>query len=215
MAFGNKSKKRFLLGSTAALGIILATSSVAFACAVYRGQITTTGDGLNNASKSIVGDPGPSGFYVFQWCATSPDVPLSTASETSWASYWTTRVDDSLTISVQSSTQCKHSAASNQLPEGEYHVGISTGYWGEDDATDEDNCHSLLDTNVPNRGVIIDQPGASTGFDVNSSGVGSKTYNGTTLSNGIDEGAGWYTVCVFLDDGGPFSPANAANFKAV
>lgn len=202
--------KRIFAGSATALGIMLAVSSVAFACTAFRGEITIRGNGTGSSDKSVVGDPGSSGNLTFQWCATTPDVPLSTASETDKASYWPTRVDDSLTVGVRTTQSCKHSLTENKLPAGNYSVGISSGYWGEDDVTDEDNCHSL-EGNTANLGQRID----NATFSVGNDGKGGETYSGTTLTNALDDGAGWYTVCVYLHNLQPFAPANAANFKAV
>lgn len=220
----NRKKKRLLLGGTMAVGIVLATSSVAFACTVYWGQIGISGNGTGNSSKLIVGNPNGG---AFNWCPT--DVPSSTDTS-NWGTYWPTRVTDSLTVGMKPSQDCLPTWSGgptvNKLPAGGYSVGISSGYWGEDNLTDEENCHSLegmlSDGITPKAG----SPGyghkiANDTFIVDSSGNGRVTYSGTTLTNALDSAnrnAGWYTVCVYYDNEGVPNQrieSNAANFKQV
>lgn len=206
-----RSKRRLLLGGAMAVGVVLALASTAFACTVYYGKLTVGGNGTLNQDKAINGN----GSGAFQWCGT---VPAYTAADSTKSSFWTTRTNDSspsLTVATAAATSC----GTHKLESGTYSVGISNGFWDESAdgfaAGEEDNCHSILpsSTYTGPKGTII-----ATNFSINSSGVGSATYSGTTpsgatLSNEIN--LGWNTICVMKDTGQQFAPANALNFKSV
>lgn len=205
-----RSTRRALFGTASTLAVVFALASTAFACTVYYGKLTVSGNGTGNASKSIDGN----GSGAFQWCGS---VPAFTASDSTKSAFWTTRTNDaspSLTVSTAAATAC----GNTKLEGGNYYVGISNGFWDESAQGfadgEEDNCHSLIGTSTGPKGTIIDS-----GFAINATtGVGSATYsgttpNGTTLSDTIN--LGWNTICVFKNTGVEFAPANALNFKSV
>lgn len=203
-------KRRFLLGSTAAVATILVFASAAFACTTFRGNITVSGNGTGNVSQTIPGDPAS----TFQWCNVSPPAFGSGSTESEKESFWTARTSDSsptLAVGVSPASVCVPSGeTNNKLPAGTYYVGVSNGYWDESNQGfafgEEDNCHS-----IEGGGTVGDR--IDTSFTVGTNGVGSEVFSGATLNTAVN--LGWNTVCVYLHNLQPFAPANAANFKSV
>jgi hypothetical protein len=219
-----RTKKGLLTGGALTSAVLLAGMSGAYGCTVYRGNLTATGNGTGNASKTITGDPNNG---TFEWCGTTPAFG-SGSTQAQKLAFWTTAVSasaPSLTIStsVDSTSACRPFTVShgvttyqnNYLPTGTYSVGISNGFWDESpqgfDTGEEDNCHTLETSSGPGYGTRIDQA-----FSI-TNGVGSKTYSSTDLAGTVN--SGWNTVCVYLPLGQNtskfFNPANALNFYAL
>lgn len=220
-------QKKMLTGGFVFMVALLAGASAVFACTVYRGNLTGTGNGSGNQSTTVTG--AASG--TFQWCG---DTPSYSADDTVKKGFWKTRVKEpdevsggSLTLStaVDSTSGCRQSKTvkgkttlvDNFLETGMYTVGISNGYWDESDegwdpnnSWEEDNCHSLNNStdSQPGYGTRIDIEGFSI-----TNGVGSKTYSGSAFDNAV--GAGWNTACVYLNNSVEFAPANAMNFYSL
>ena len=229
-------KGRAIFGGTVTAGLILCVAGAAFACTKFYGELTGTGNHVDNMSTNVTGNPNSQD--AFQWCEDPP--PFQTGSpavltdDATREAYWGTKVNRSgaeLTVSVAPADTCLQDLTidSNKLPAGTYKVGMSEGYWDESTqgfATgDEDNCHSLENGNSGTNGygTIID-----TAFIVDSTGTGSETYNSTNgglentgiLRDAVSGTGGWNTVCVYMPQGQSldpnyFNPANALNFRSL
>lgn len=219
------TKKGLLAGGALTSAVLLAGMSSAYGCTVFRGNLTGSGNGSSNVSKTVTGDPNNG---AFEWCGTTPAFGTG-STQAEKTAYWPTAVSvsaPSLTIStsVDSTSACRPFTTSrtgvvtyqnNYLPTGTYTVGISNGFWDESaqgyDTGGEDNCHTLETSSGSGYGTRIDQA-----FSI-SNGVGSKTYSDSTFASAVS--SGWNLVCVYLPLGQNtskfFNPANALNFYAL
>lgn len=198
-------KRRGVLVGTGAIALAMVVTSAAWACTVFYGNLTVSGNGTGSVNQTIAGDPGD-GFNFMDWC---PAVPTHGTSGNGWnenakAAFWTVRTDNAnplLSMSVAPSEDCDAEVA-NQLPEGTYTVTHRQGYM-DVGGSPHHNCHGTT-------GDVVDGS-----FNVASDGTGSGgpyDLDATSSPN-----PGWHSICIWLPDPEMtgFAPANALNFKNI
>lgn len=184
--------------TVAGVAVLLSIASAAWACTVYLGDITVTGNGAGNASLTVDAE----GMTVPEmvWC---DPVPHTSATDASQSAYWTARVNGaspSITVSVAPNDGCSGGVGGGvgtQLQAASYNVRILPGYMDEDPFTNggPHNCHGT------SGGTLL-----SSSFGVSAGGTGSATYTPSSLATG------WWSVCVYHPSA---ADANAQDFKVV
>jgi hypothetical protein len=175
------------LAACGVVGVGLMLSSTAFACTVYKGKVTVSGNGTGNAAQTVFGTG--SGM---NWCVLpTPTVKVKSGSET-------------LSLVTAASTRgeggsgCK---ASKMTSVGAYSVAVTTpgaGYMPQGGgAGATHNCHGTTGQ------VIVNGTGS-----VNSTGV----FSPASVSY-VQSGTGPQSVCIYNVGGS--ADAIAINMDAV
>lgn len=188
MRTGTRQK---LVGAFGVAGVgLLATTTAAYACTVYRGQVTLSGNAAGNVAQTWKGTG--SGM---NWCT----VPTPTAKV----------IAGNASVSlVTAATVRAGKCAAGQLRADTYKVAVTTpmagttGYMAQGGGTGAThNCHGTT-------GTVVD-----TGSVTGTSGVFVSATTGTaTVNYTVPAGVGSTSICIYGDSS---ADAIAANFDQV
>lgn len=180
-----------LLGASGVLAVFLAMSSVAYACTIFRGDMTAT---ISGVSQTVTGANRVDDKLGMDWCGGTPTWELTASAGTA----------ASVTISTAAAADCKSPLTNtNQLRDGTYTVASQSGEFksGSVDPSVH-NCHGATNTVIGNY-VVSGGAGAS------PDPAASRTYDYTQATK---PKPGWTSICVY---GLGFPDANLVNIESV